>query len=151
MVLYTINMSYTERLKARLPQATDDQIEVMNDIIQRYSIELTINNLDNYGLILFDELGRTVRISFGEWRNRTIHIPPPGTDIVIVVTDGIVAGWVKTDKLESLPDRSIVDTKLLGPMPDTFVFIDHCSHLEDYGGFKDGEFWECFNCGRKLL
>ena len=140
-----------DRLRARLPDATEDQIDVMDRIIKQYDLQLTINNLDSYGLLLFDELGRTIRVSFGQWRDRSIHIPPPGTDIVIVVTDGIVAGWVKTEKLESLPDRSIVDTKLLAPMPDTFVFIDHCSHLEDYGGFKEGEFWECFNCGRKLL
>ena len=141
-----------DRLRARLPSATEEQIEVMDQIIQKYGLELTIRNLDQYSLLLFDDLGRSVRISFGEWRNKTIHILPPATDIAIIVTSGIVAGWIKSSQLEMLPDRSIVDTKLLAPMPETdFVFIDHCNHLEDNGGFKVEGGWECAACERRLL
>ena len=140
-----------DRLRQRLPQATETQIDVMAEIVEKYDLQLTIRNLDRHGLLLIDDLDKTVRICFGEYHNRTIYIAPPETDVAIVVTDNMVMGWLRSEKLEILSSQAVVNTRFLNPMPERFVFTESCSHLEDHGGFYDGEFWECAGCGRKLL
>lgn len=140
-----------ERLRKRLPEAKDAEIDVLAGIVEDYNLTLTVKNLDASGLILFDQKGRSVRVSFGEWRSRTVHIPAPESDITIAVVSGIISGWIESDKLEYLEDRCIVDLKILNPMPDEFVFDQYCSHLVDHGGFWEGDFWECAGCGKSLV
>lgn len=140
-----------DRLKKRLPAATDEQLDVIMNIIDTYDLELTINNLDAQGLVLWDTKNRSVRITFGQWRNKTVHIPAPESDIAIVATSGIIGGWIESPKLEYLEDRCIVDLKILSPMPDTFCFDEYCSHLTEHGGIYEGEFWICCGCGRELI
>ena len=140
-----------DRLKKRLPDATEEMLDVIMQVIDTYDLELTIKNLDTDGLILWDSKGRSVRIVFGSWRNKTVHIPVPNSDIAIVATAGIIGGWIESEKLEYLEDRCIVDLKMLYPLPDTFCFDQYCGHLTDHGGIYEGEFWECLGCGKLLV
>lgn len=141
-----------DRLEARLPNATTEELDVMMQVIDRYEIKLTVKNLDSDGLILFDSKNRSVRISVGQWRNKSIYIPAPNSDIAIVATGGIIGGWIRSEELEFLEDRFIVDKKMLSPMPDDFCFDVYCPHMTEYGGVcLDGEFWECLGCGKKLV
>ncbi len=141
-----------ERLRTRLPNATKQEIDVYNNIVERYNLSLTVRNLDAYGLLLFDTNGKTVRITFGEWRNGQAVMVPPNSDIAIVVFGETVSGWVRSEKLDIIQNTAILDLKFLSAMPENdFMFVEDCPHLETYGGFTDGEFWECFGCGRKLI
>lgn len=126
-------------------------IDAIMQVIDLYGLELTVNNLDADGLILWDHKGRSVRVTVGQWRNKTVHIQAPNSDIAIVVTSGIMGGWIESEKLEYLEDRCIVDLKVLSPMPDEFQFDQYCGHLSDHGGFSEGEMWNCFGCGKALV
>ncbi len=145
------NRSMRDRLKKRLPDATEEQLDGFVRIIEQYGLELTVKNLDARGLVLRDSKDRTVRITFGQWRNKTVHVPPPESDIAIVFTGGILGGWIESEKLEYLEDRCIVDLNILNPMPEDFCFDQYCSHLVDHGGFYSGSLWECASCGKELV
>ena len=145
------NRSMRERLKKRLPEATEEHLDGYMRVIDQYGLDLTIKNLDAQGLVLWDTKGRSVRVTFGEWRNKTVHVPPPESDIAIVITGGIIGGWIESEKLEFLEDRCIVDLNILHPLPTDFCFDQYCSHLVEHGGFYEGEFWECFGCGKELV
>lgn len=140
-----------DRLRKRLPNAKDDEIDILAKVVEDYALTLTVKNLDTQGLVLFDTKGRSVRVAFGEWRNKTVHIPVPESDIAIVITGGIIGGWIESEKLEFLEDRCIVDLNILHPLPTDFCFDQYCSHLVEHGGFYEGEFWECFGCGKELI
>ena len=87
----------------------------------------------------------------GQLRDRSVHIKHPYSDIVIVYSDGLLAGWTTRDKLDDLEDRVSIDIKSLNPMPDSFSFKQTCAHLSEHGGFYDGEFWECAGCQQRLV
>ena len=61
------------------------------------------------------------------------------------------SGWIEFSKLENLDDRFLAEIKSLSPMPDIFSFDQKCPHLTEYGGYYDGEYWNCFGCGIKLV
>lgn len=140
-----------DRLRKRLPGASNEELDAIMTVLDKYDLTLTIQNLDEQGLVLFDTKGRSVRISVSEWRNQEAHIAEPATDITIVSTAGILAGWIESHKLENFEDRCIVPLKSLAPMPSDFCFDAYCSHLVDHGGFFEGENWECAGCGRLLV
>ncbi|MCA9340114.1 MAG: hypothetical protein KDA17_04340, partial [Candidatus Saccharibacteria bacterium] len=113
-----------ERLRARLPNANEQQIDVYNNIVERYSLDLTVKNLDAHGLLLFDTNGKTVRITFGEWRNGQAVMVPPNSDIAIVVFGETVSGWVRSEKLDIIQNTAILDLKFLSAMPESdFMFV----------------------------
>lgn len=145
------NRSMRERLKKRLPEATEEELDGYMRIIDQYGLELTVKNLDAQGLVLQDSKDRTVRITFGQWRNKTVHVPSPESDIAIVFTGGILGGWIESSKLEFLEDRYIVNLKMLNPMPEDFCFDQHCSHMVEHGGFYEGEWWVCAGCQKELV
>jgi hypothetical protein len=140
-----------DRLRKRLPDCTAEQIDTLAHVIEQYNLDLTLKNLDSEGLVLFDTKDRTVRIVFGEWRNKSLHVPHPKADIIIAVVGGVLGGWIESDKLVDAEDRMIVDIASLYPMPEEFCFDTYCSHLSDHGGIYEGETWICLNCGRKLI
>lgn len=140
-----------DRLKARLPNATDQEIDNIAELLSRYNIQPSVKNIDQFGFRFEDLKGRSVRLRVGEWRDRTVHIQQPEADVVIVSVSGIISGWIETAKLEDLQDRRIVELKSLNPMPDIFSFDQTCSHLSDWGGFFEGDYWQCANCNRRLI
>lgn len=140
-----------DRLRYRLPQASEEEIETYYQIVTQYDLKLTLDNLDTRGLILFDRQGRRVRISFGSWRNKSIIIPSPDADVVIGVVDGMIGGWVPVSKIENLEDISILDLKMLNPMPEEFDFSEKCAHMMMHGGFLRDGFWECAGCDQRLI
>lgn len=140
-----------DRLKARLPKASDEQIELIADILERYEIKPTVKNLDTQGFKFFDLKNRVVRALVGEWRGDYIHVPVTDADTVIISTGGIIAGWIETSKLENLEDRFLIDIKSLFPMPNEFSFDQQCAHLSVHGGIYEGEYWLCLGCSKHLV
>lgn len=140
-----------ERLKERLSNRTETEIQEIINVIERYNLKFTIRNFDKHGVLFTDEQGRTVRISSGVLRNGFIHIPDPQSDIVIVYADGLLSGWIEYEKMDDLRDRMSIDVKTLHRMPERFVFNQQCPHLDVHGGFYEGDFWECAGCGERLV
>ena len=142
-----------EELRKRLPKVSDELINYIVLVIEKYDLKITVNEFDQYGLLLKDKGGKSVRVVRGEARydSKTIHLPNPRSDIVIIFFEGILAGWIESDKLEDLQDRFSIGIKNLNPMPETFQFKQTCEHISVHGGFYDGENWECAGCGMYLV
>jgi len=140
-----------DRLRKRLPEATEVEIDTLALLLERYEIEPTVKNLDEGGFVFFDDRGRTARLRLGTWRRGLIYLSDPAADVVILSIDGMIAGWIESSKLEDLEDRFAVDIKSLSPLPGTFSFVQQCSHLVDHGGFYEGDSWECIGCGTRLV
>jgi len=144
-------MELREKLKKRLKDKTDIEIDHILHIVDKYSLPMTIRNFDSNGLVLFDDRNHTVRVVEGNLTDSSIHIKNPKSDVVIIYCDGLLAGWCNSDKMSDLTDRMSIDRQSLTAMPDTFRFIQGCAHLSEHGGFYDGEYWECANCGERLV
>lgn len=140
-----------DRLRLRLPKASEAEIDTLAAIVDQYKLQLTLRNLDQEGLILFDAKDRSVRVSFGSYRNGSMHIPPPNADIIVAVIDGVVSGWVGASRIEHLEDMSILDMKMLNPMPEVFDFAEKCPHMMIHGGFLIDDLWECAGCGQRII
>ena len=136
------------RERLRLPE---QDVERIAQIVERYDLRVTIRNFDDYGLLLKDAKKKTVRILNGDLREYNIHLPDPHADVVIVYTDGLLAGWTDYESLEDLTDRCIINLKSLNPMPQEFVFKQGCEHMSVHGGWTDGEVWHCLECGKQLI
>ena len=138
-------------LKKRLPKASDSEVEKIGIIAERYSVEPTIMNFDGHGFRFIDDAKRTVRVCDGNFRDDVIHVKKPHSDIAVVFADGMLSGWIQSSKLTDIEDRMLVNPKSLNPMPDDFNFRQPCSHIEDHGGFYDGELFQCAGCGQVLV
>lgn len=140
---------YRKALRERLT-ASEEDIENALSILDRYSLELSVNNFDRQGLLLRDSQGRTVRILSGENRDGSVHLPHTKSDIVIIFLEGMCLGWVELSRMEDLKDRYILDIKSSSPMPEEFTFKQECSHMSIHGGWTDGVSWYCLGCEQKL-
>ena len=140
-----------EKLRKRLPSLSEDEIDAIHNIIQKYNIEPTIRNLDSHGFLFTDLKGRTVRICMAKWRQKEIYISNPFADIVVVNLDGMIVGWIESSKIEDLEDRFVIKLASLSPLPEKFSFDQKCAHLEDHGGYCEDGQWICFNCGIGII
>lgn len=140
-----------DKLRRRLPDASDEEIFCLASILSTYSISPTIKNLDSTGFLFTDARGRTARVCVGDWRQTEIYIKDPKAEIAIICVDSIILGWIESNKLEDLEDRFVVAKNVLSPMPDTFSFDQKCSHLEDWGGIHNGKNWLCLGCNGELV
>lgn len=139
-----------KKLSKRI-QAKPDDIKRIIAIVNKYDLNLNIRNFDSHGVIFRDEQGKTVRILNGVVRNGFIHTKNPNADVAIIFIEDLVAGWIESSKMEDLDDRMSINVKSLHVMPDSFVFKQQCPHLDVYGGFYEGEYWECIGCGERLV
>ena len=146
---YTIYM--IEKLKKRLPNSSQEELEAINSVIDAYGIAPSIDNLDGHGFLFKDLKGRTARVCVGAWKKKDVYIADPLAEITIVNLSGVTTGWIESSKLEDLEDRFVVELKSLNPMPETFSFDQKCSHLQEHGGIYEGEFWICLGCNRSLI
>jgi len=140
-----------ERLEKRLPQAPREEIIGIANILERYEITPTIEALDGKGYLFTDLRGRTARVRAGSYRGQTLYIEDPLSDVAVIMTEGLMAGWIETEKLENLDDRFAVKLGNLYPLPDIFSFDQQCGHLQIHGGFYNGIDWICFGCERELV
>ena len=139
-----------EKLRERL-RAPEQAVEQIAHIIEKYDINVTIRNFDDYGIFFRAADKKNVRVVTGNMRDTTIHIPNPHSDIVIIYVDGLLAGWIDYEKLDDLQDRMSVDLKSLNPMPDVFLFRQGCEHMSVHGGIYTGDSWTCLGCNQRLV
>lgn len=140
-----------ERIRERLSKKHQDEIENIISIISKYNLKVTVRNFDQFGCYFRDEQKRKVRIVSGNIRNGFIHTIHPNADIAVIFIDSLLSGWIETVKMEDLQDRMSVNVQSLHQMPEIFSFNQQCPHLDVYGGFYEGEYWECAGCGERLV
>jgi hypothetical protein len=140
-----------ERIKIRLSEKSPDTVEQIIYILDKYNLSFSIRNFDQCGVFLRDEQNRKLRVFNGDKRNDFIHIPVFNGDVAIIFVEGLLCGWTEKEKMDNLEDRMSISVKSLHKMPTTFVFNHQCPHMHVYGGFYEGEFWECVGCGERLV
>lgn len=133
-------------LGASLEKRVGVNVDEILQVVDRYDLEPNIRNFDQFGFILTDASKRTVRIAVGKYRDDVIHLPRLNADVGVVFVDQMCLGWVESTTLMDAGDILIAKTKMIQPMPDTFDFNKTCPHLETYGGFLEGDYWECAGC-----
>jgi hypothetical protein len=143
-------MTLFEKLQKRLSN-TPEQIEKIIYILEKYNLRINIRCFDQYGLVLFDERRKTVRIVFGEKGQTLIKIEPFYADIGIIYIGELLAGWIEKSKIEIDGSLWFIDPQTLHKMPKEFLFKQECPHMDIYGGLSDGEYWECLGCGERLV
>lgn len=134
-------------LKSRLAKRGISNPESIWQVVVKYNLEPNIRNFDSHGFILLDRNKRSVRIVNGSYENDVIHTPRINTDIAIIFVEEMLLGWIDSSDLIDADDIMILKTKSLQPMPDEFDFHRTCPHLEEFGGFLEGDYWECGGCG----
>ena len=130
---------------------TEEEISLLENLLNRYDIQLTVDNFDSQGVILYDKLGKSVRVLFGRVSDDVVHVPLPHSDISVVFGDGLLLGWIESSKMSDHTDRMLVNVKSLHKMPNQFLFIQECEHMEVNGGVMYGGGWECLGCGEVLV
>lgn len=137
-------------LKLRLEKRGISNPDTIVQIVDRYNLKPNIRNFDSYGFILRDDERRSVRVLSGKYRDDVIHLPRVNADIAVVFVDEMLLGWVSAEEIIDAEDRVMIKTKMIESMPDSFSFKKTCPHLEEYGGFLEGDYWECAGCGKEI-
>jgi hypothetical protein len=119
-------------------------------IVQRYNLSLTVDNINEHGLILEDISGKSVGVRDGELRGNLIHASAPYADITVIMAKGLMLGWIQSEKMTDAGDRFLISAQALNPMPDSFHFTQPCPHLSVHGGYLDldEKNWRCFGCDK---
>ena len=142
-------------LSDRLPNLTVPQVQVIEKLIERYDLQLDINNFTSKGLVFTDLSKNTVAVSFGNKRQDMIHSKPIEARILIsaISEPPVIVGWIDTEKVQDIGDRFLFPAKALSPMPEEFRFAQVCPHLSVFGGWMDSdmEHWECMHCKQSVV
>lgn len=140
-----------QRIRERLSNKPEQEVEQVIYVVEKYNLKFTVRNFDQFGILFRDEQGKTVRVLNGVMRNNFVHTVHPHAEVAIVFVDGLLSGWVEQEKMEDLQDRMSISPKSLHKMPTSFSFNQQCPHMDVYGGFYEGDFWECAGCGERLV
>jgi len=128
---------------------TGYQKKITSSLIERYSLSPTVDDITSRGALFRDLAERKIGVCYGEIRGNLIHTTEPYADIMVVGSkDGLLLGWITSDKMSDASDRFLVPAKALNAMPKAFMFAQPCPHMSVYGGFLDVEEnnWRCFGC-----
>ena len=129
--------------------------EVMARTIFRYDIDLTLDCFKNLrGVVLQDARNRSVGLYQVISMGGTIRSAVPVyTDVVVLVEDSVILGWVLARDVAEVNESSfVVSSKTVNRMPKDFDFAQDCPHMSVHGGiWSDTDSgWSCFGCGKLL-
>jgi hypothetical protein len=105
------------------------------------------------GLVVEDVAGRKIGVAYGVIRGSLVHTGTPYAEIMAIGTkDGVLIGWIQSDKMTDANDRYLISLKALNPMPSKFDFAQPCPHMSVYGGYMDNDEqnWRCFGCDKVI-
>ena len=140
---------------ARRAKLDNNFAELVEVFVEKYHLNVSIDSVKN-GRVFFTDLnGKSVSIYLSDIRSGKLHCVNPASDILVFATGDppMFIGWTFRENLQDADDRFLVGVKVLYNLPDTFVFVRPCPHMEEFGGFyneTDGA-WECFGCGSQLV
>lgn len=121
--------------------------------LDRYSPNLSVDNIVSQGVKVKDNNGRMVGVATGTLREQMFHTGAPYAEVMVLGTPTMLLGWVHEDKFIDAGDRFLVPVQSLIPLPAKFDFAQPCPHLSVYGGFYDSDrdVWICGSCGTALV
>lgn len=121
--------------------------------LDRYSPNLSVDDVVSQGVKVKDNAGRMVGVATGVLRETMFHTGAPYAEIMVLGTASILLGWVHEDKFIDAGDRFLVPAQSLIPLPAKFDFVQPCPHLSVYGGVYDADrdVWICNSCGTALV
>ena len=128
-----------------------DQRKVTVSLVERYGLDVAMDNMTADGVVVHDFQDRKVGAAFGVVRGGLVHTGKPYADIMVIGTrDGLLIGWLQAEKMTDANDRFLVSLQALNPMPAKFDFAQPCPHMSVYGGYLDNEEnnWRCFGCDK---
>jgi len=133
----------------RLEVTDQRQRKIIASVIERYKLNPSVDILTSEGAVFSDAQNRKIGVCHGELRGNLIHTGKPYADIMVVGSkDGLLLGWISSDKMSDANDRFLVPAKALNAMPSKFDFCQPCPHMSVYGGFLaiEENHWWCFGC-----
>lgn len=131
-----------------------NQNKVVGSFVNKYAINISVDDFCNEGVVLKDLNGRTVAPAYGVVHGKMIHTGKPYAEIMVIGTDnGVLLGWVRADLMVDVGAYHMVPVNGLNKLPDSMRFLEECPHLSVYGGIytEQSKGWECLNCQKVLV
>ena len=120
----------------------------------RYQPELDVErNFSPHGWLFHDENKNTVAILSATLREGMLYTSEPYADVTVFERNGMMLGWIQSDKIITTGDLWFTPKGTLEAMPSKLRFAVTCPHLSVYGGWldQDHDFWTCFGCGKRIV
>lgn len=142
----------TRSLAASQPDITGLET-VVATVVRGYSTKIKMESFAGEHFTIWDEQNRSV--GFYPVETKAGHLwchRPAFSDVLLLVSDEMVLGWVGTDQIVASEGEFTVPAQQLRKMPDTFDFCLPCPHLSVFGGWRisDESSWECYGCGELI-
>ena len=101
--------------------------------------------LSPHGWLFHDENKNTVAILSATLREGMLYVSEPYADVTVFERNGMMLGWIQSDKIITTGDLWFHPKGALETMPSKLRFAVTCPHLSVYGGWldQDHEFWTC--------
>jgi hypothetical protein len=131
-----------------------NQNKVVGAFVNKYAINLSVDDFCNEGVVLKDRSGHKVAPAYGEIHGKMIHTGKPYAEIMVLgIGEGVLIGWIRADLMVDVGSYFMAPMKGLNKLPDSFNFVEECPHLSVYGGvYTEGsKGWECLNCGKVIV
>lgn len=131
-----------------------NQNKVISSFVNKYGLEIKVDDFCNEGIVLTDQGGHKVAPGYGELHGKMVHTGAPYADIMVIgLADGMLLGWIRADLMVNLGEYHMAPMKSLNKLPDTFNFVEECPHLSVYGGVytEESKGWECLGCGKVIV
>lgn len=131
-----------------------NQRKVIEAFVNRFALELSVDDFCNEGIVLKDQAEHKVAPAYAEIQGKMLHTGAPYADIMVFgVQEGTLIGWVRADLMINLGSYHMVPLKSLNPLPDQFLFVEQCPHLSVYGGVytEESKGWECLGCAKVIV
>ena len=122
--------------------------------LERYQPELDVErNFSPHGWLFHDENKNTVAILSATLREGMLYTSEPYADVTVFERNGMMLGWIQSDKIITTGDLWFTPKGTLEAMPSKLRFAVTCPHLSVYGGWldQDHDFWTCFGCGKRIV
>lgn len=131
-----------------------NQRKVIDSFVNKYCVNLQVDDFCNEGVILTDNTGHKVAPAYGEIHGSMLHTGAPYADIMVLgIDNGVLIGWIRADLMINVGEYFMAPMKGLNKLPDKFNFVEECPHLSVYGGVykEDSQGWECLGCAKVLV
>lgn len=154
MVTEELSLKLWRKAVKRNPGTSVDEHVPVARLVERYQLELTMNNFAySNGPTFTDMAGQTVAVYQvqSNGTNMTSHMCPR-SEILVVADQKLTLGWVSRSQINDFEAGFSCHVTAVRDMPAEFWFKTPCLHLAAHAGVwrESAQAWECFGCGEML-
>lgn len=121
-------------------------------LIDRYSLNVTVDNVYLGGLIVPDENGKLIKVADCVQKEGYLLTETSQTaDILVLAISGILSGWCNLSDTKAQDEYTLIPLANIKSLPDSFAFTEPCGHLTRFGGIWELNHWECLGCGAEIV